>query len=84
MLDKLNAVQAFAVSVWAHEMPAVVVSTAITGIIAVQCQQYLWTSAAALQRCMRHTVTQASSMYLRLCEQVYCDELQLRKTELHT
>lgn len=73
MLDKLNAVQAFAVSVWAHEMPAVVVSTAITGIIAVQCQQYLWTSAAALQRCMQHAVTQ-----------VYCDELQLRKTELHT
>ncbi len=57
MLDKLNAVQAFAASVWVHEMPVVVVSTAIICTIAAYCQQYLWTGAAArlaLQRCRRH------------------------------
>lgn len=57
MLNKLNAVQAFAVSVLVHEMPAVAVSTAIVCTIAVHCQQYVRTVAAArlaLQRCRRH------------------------------
>ena len=40
-----------------HEMPAVVVSTAIICTIAAYCQQYLWTGATArlaLQRCRSH------------------------------
>ena len=34
MLDKLNAVQAFAASAWVHEMPAVTMSTATVCTIA--------------------------------------------------
>jgi hypothetical protein len=56
MLDKLNAVWAFAASAWVHEMPAVIMSTATLCTIAAYCQQYVWTDAVtALQFCRRHT-----------------------------